>query len=435
MELTFIIIASFLISFVWIYYFKLIDLFEKEKPLFIISTFILGTLSPNVIFFLDDHVLNPLGIANSTNPVLSFLYFTFGIGLVEESVKFLPLLLLLLLFRKVVNEPLDYIKFICISALGFAFGENVFYALMYGHHVLVGRAILTVPAHMFFSSLFIYGLVEYKYYEKSIWHVFKFNIIGVLTHGIYDYLLDFDLAPVGITLNILFFLLIVSAFSRILNNAINTSPFYSPKHVIDQEKVRKHLYFFYIPLIFALLLITSAHDNAETTLPVYLGLLFYKSTILFVLIVRLSRFSIIPGLVKKIPLEFPFYYKPSPDRNDLHLLFGLLTVRGESYNEAAIAALYQEPIKIIPVSSHERHLTKTHEGIIESKMSVKEQSLYILKLYLDKQKVNFKHYILKTKTSGVSHTQQDDPIVSLNVIDKNNKNKLIFLEWVILKKK
>jgi RsiW-degrading membrane proteinase PrsW (M82 family) len=423
------------VSFTWIYYFKLIDLFEKEKTIFIIGAFVLGTLSPYIIFFLDTHVLDPLGISNSDNPVLSFLYFTFGIGLVEESVKFLPVLVLLSLFKRVVNEPLDYIKFICISALGFAFGENVLYALMYGHHVLVGRAILTVPAHMFFSALFIYGLVEYKYYHKSIFHVFKYNIIGVVSHGIYDYLLDFDIAPVGIALNILFFLLIVSAFSRILNNTINTSPFYSPKHVIDQEKVRKHLYLFYVPIILLLLIISSAHDNTETTLPVYTALLLYKSSILFVLIVRLSRFTIIPSLVKKIPLEFPFYYKASPDRNDHHLLFGLLTVRGESYNEAAIASLYQEPIKVIPVSAYERHLSKPHEGIIESKISIREESLYILKLYLDAQKTNFKHYILKTKTSGVSHTNHNDPIVSLNVADKNNNEKLIFLEWVILKKK
>ncbi|MGZ3922060.1 MAG: PrsW family glutamic-type intramembrane protease, partial [Bacteroidia bacterium] len=298
-----------------------------------------------------------------------------------------------------------------------------------------GRAILTVPAHMFFSTLCIYGLVEYKYYGKTIIHVFKYNIIGVMSHGIYDYLLDFEVAAIGVVLNVLFFFLVVSAFSRILNNAINTSPFYTPKKVIDQEKVRKHLTFFYIPIIVLLLFITSTHQNSEIALPVYVGLIFYKSTILFVLIVRLSRFSIIPQLVKKIPLEFPFYYKSTPDRNDLHLLFGLLTVRGESYNEAAIAELYEEPIKILPVSSHGRHLLKSHEGIIESKISVKERPLYILKLYLDESKVNFKHYILKTKTTGVSHTIHNEPIVSLNKIDKHNKNKLVFLEWVILKKK
>ncbi|MGZ3920251.1 MAG: PrsW family glutamic-type intramembrane protease, partial [Bacteroidia bacterium] len=305
MEFGFIIIISFFISFTWIYYFKLIDLFESEKNLYIIITFILGTASPYLIFFLDDYVLHPLGISNSGNPALSFLYFTFGIGLVEESVKFLPLLFLLLVFKKHINEPLDYIKFICISALGFAFGENILYAVMYGHHILVGRAILTVPAHMFFSTLFIYGLVEYKYYGKSIVHVFKYNVIGVMAHGIYDYLLDFEVAAIGVILNVLFFFLVVSAFSRILNNAINTSPFYTPKKVIDQEKVRKHLALFYIPIILLLLLITSAHQNSESTLPVYIGLIFYKSTILFVLIVRLSRFSIIPQLVKKIPLEFP----------------------------------------------------------------------------------------------------------------------------------
>ncbi|MBA3665438.1 MAG: PrsW family intramembrane metalloprotease [Bacteroidetes bacterium] len=435
MEFIFIIIISFFISFTWIYYFKLIDLFETEKKYYIVVTFILGTLSPYIIFFLDDHVLHPLGVSNSGNAFLSFLYYTFGIGLVEEIVKCLPLLFMLAFFKKAINEPLDYIKYICISALGFAFGENILYAVMYGHHILVGRSILTVPAHMFFSTLFIYGVIEYKYYNKHIGHLFKYLLIGILAHGIYDFLLDFDVATIGIILNIIFFLLTVSAFSRILNNAINTSPFYTPKKVIDQEKVRKNLMFFYIPLLAIILYLTTTHKNTETALSVYFGLIFYKFTILFVLIVRLSRFTIVPQLVKKIPFEFPFYYKPTPDRNDLHLLFGLLTVRGESYNEAAIAHLYEEEIKVIPVSSQKKYLHKTHEGIIISKISVKETSLYILKLFLDESKTTFKHYILQAKTAGVSHTIEDDPIVSLNKSDKNDKEKLVFIEWVILKKK
>lgn len=435
MELTFIIIISFFISFTWIYYFNLIDLFEQERKYYILITFILGTLTPYCIFLFDDYIIHPLGIRDSSNPLYSFLYFTFAVGLTEEIVKCLPLIALLFLFKMAINEPLDYVKYICISALGFAFGENILYGVMYGHYVLVGRSILTVPAHMFFSSLFIYGLVLYKYHGKPFSHIFKYILLGVVAHGIYDFLLDFEIAVIGVILNIFFFFLIISAFSTILNNNINTSPFYTPKKVIDQEKIRKHLFAFYIPIIVILLIITTIHKDTETALSVYIPLVLWKSTILFVLIVRLSRFTIVPGLRKKVRFEFPFYYKSIPNRNDFHLLFGLLTVRGESYNEAAIAVLYEEEIKVIPISSTKVYLSKSYMGIIEGKLLVNETSLYLLKLFLDESKTKFRHYVVKSKMSGVSHTENDEPIVSLNSIDEKNNNKLFFQEWVILKKK
>lgn len=435
MELTIIIVISFFISFTWAYYFKIIDLFEQEKKYYIVSTFILGTFTPYLIFILDDYILHPLGVSNSDNPIFSFLYYTLGVGLIEEIIKCIPVLFMVLVFRNAINEPLDYVKYICISALGFAFGENILYAVMYGHHVLVGRSILTVPAHMFFSGVFIYGFVEYKYRGKSFFHVVKFATLGVLAHGVYDFLLDFEIMTLGVVLNVMFFFLTVSAFSTILNNTINMSPYYTPKKIIDQDKVRKHLFIFYVPIIGVLLALTTIHKDTETALSVYIALILYKATILYVLIVRLSRFTIVPGFRKNLRFEFPFYYKSSPNRNDHHLFFGLLTVRGEALNEAAISVLYEEEIKVIPLSSTKSYLEKVHEGIIEHKLSVKETSLYILKLYLDESKTTFKHYILKSKANGVSHTEKNDPIAGLNSIDLNNKNKLIFREWVILKKK
>lgn len=435
MELAAIILISFFISFTWIYYFKLIDLFEQEKKHHIISIFILGTLSPYLIFTLDDYILHPLGVSNSDNAVLSFLYYTLGVGLIEEIIKCIPVIIILIIFKKAINEPLDYIKYICISALGFAFGENILYGVMYGHHVLVGRSILTVPAHMFFSGFFMYGYVQFKYSGKKWTHILGFALLGVIAHGLYDFLLDFEIMAIGVVLNIMFFFLSVSAFITVLNNTVNISPFYTPKKIIDQEKVRKHLFVFYLPIIATILGLTAIHKSTETTLSVYMGLIFYKATTLYVIIVRLSRFTIIPGFQKKLRLEFPFYYKASPNRNDHHLFFGLLTVRGEALNEAAISELFEEEIKVIPLSSTKSYLERTYEGVIERKMSVRETSLFVLKLYLDESKTNFKHYILKSKFKGVSHTEKDEPIAGLHSVSEANKNKLIFKEWVILRKK
>lgn len=429
----FTIITSFFISFAWLFYLRSIDLFEKEKIYHVAATFVLGTLVPFIIYPLHDYVFVPLGVKDSSDPIMSFIYYTFVVGLVEEIIKCIPLIIIIFLFRKAVNEPLDYVKYICVSALGFAFGENIEYAVIYGQYVLVGRSILSVPGHMFFSAIFIYGVIEYKHHGKNILHVFKYILLGALAHGTYDYLLEFEIRFLGVFLNILFFFLIISVFVTILNNNMNFSPFYDPKKAIDQEKVRKNMVHFYVPIIIGVLILTSVYKDAETALSVYITLVFWKSTILYVLIVRLSRFSIFPNVKKKIKLEFPFHYKRQPDRNDFNLFFGLLTVKGETHNEAKLASLYQEEIKVVPLSLKKSYLGKTFNGIIESKIFLKESSVYVLKVYLDETKLNFKHFLVVPKTTGVSHTELDEPIVSINSIETDKRNKLVFHEWVILK--
>jgi RsiW-degrading membrane proteinase PrsW (M82 family) len=435
LELIFIIVISFLISFTWIYYFKMIDLFEREKTLHIVVTFLLGSVIPFIIYPIQDYVYYPLGISDSANPVYSFLFYVFAVGLLEEVIKFIPLFILLYTFKKAVNEPLDYVKYICVSALGFAFGENIEYAISYGQWVLLGRSILAVPGHMFFSTMFVYGYVEYKYHGKSLFAIFKYVMIAALSHGIYDFLLAFEIRFIGIVLNILFFFMVISAFITILNNNLNHSPFYSPKKVIDQEKVRKHLIAFYIPLLIVIMLLTAMYRDAESALSEYLGLMFWKATILYVLIVRLSRFSIVPDLKRKVRFELPFHYKSQTTRDDFNLLFGLLTVKGDSHNEAKLAVLYGEEVRVIPLSPKKSHLSAVFEGIMERKISFEESSFYILKLYLDDSKTNFRHYLLKAKTSGISYTEDNHPIVSLNSLNLENNKELVFHEWVILKKK
>jgi hypothetical protein len=400
-----------------------------------VVTFILGSAIPFLIYPIHEYVYYPLGISDSSDPVYSFLFYVFGVGLLEEVIKFVPLLIILLVFKKAVNEPLDYVKYICISALGFAFGENIEYALHFGQWVLLGRSILAVPGHMFFSTMFIYGYVEYKYHGKSAWAILKYILLSALSHGTYDFLLGFEIRFIGIVLNVLFFFMVISAFITILNNNLNHSPFYTPKRVIDQEKVRRHLIWFYVPLLLAIIFLTAMFRDTESALSEYLGLMFWKATILYVLIVRLSRFSIVPGLKRKVKFELPFHYKSRTTRDDFNLFFGILTVKGDSHNEARLAVLYEEEIKVVPLSSKKSHLNAVYEGIIENKIARDEISFYILKLYLDDSKTNFRHYLLRPKTNGIGHTDENNPIVSLNSLDLQNNKELVFHEWVILKKK
>ena len=342
MSLFVVISVSFLISFIWINYFKNIDLFEKEKLIHVVFTFVLGCIIPFSIFFVHDYIYKPLGISNSNDFVFSFFYNFLGIGLLEEIIKLIPVIITLLVFKKAINEPLDYIKYIGISALGFAFGENIEYAIEYGQNVLLGRAILSVPGHLFFSAIFIYGYVEYVFFNKSYQRIILFMILGALAHGIYDYLLEFELAFLGKILHFIFFMLIISVFITILNNCVNMSPFYSSKKVINQDKVRNYLLRLYLTTLTLILIITAIYQGFAVAIGSYFYLLLVDGTILVLLIVRLSRFNIRPNYYEPIKLEFPFRLANNTNRNDLGIIFGLFVIKGDSYNSFKISALIEE---------------------------------------------------------------------------------------------
>lgn len=436
MELTLIIIISLAISFTWLFYFYKIDVFEREKLKHITLTFILGSIIPFVIYPLHTYVFRPLNIHQGNDVFSSFLFFTIGVGLVEETIKLIPLIIVIYFFRKELNEPLDYVLYICVSALGFAFGENIEYALNYGHHVLIVRSILSVPAHMFFSALFVYGYIEYKYNSKPKSFVVLFLVLGMLAHGIYDFLLELHLPFLSSLLNVIFFFLCVEAFVTIINNCLNNSPFHTPKKVIDQVLIRKILVNFYVPIIILTLIVTVVFEDAATALGSYMFLMFWQVSILLVIIVRLSRLSIMPKQWNPIRVSFPFHYKNQNNSDDFMFLFGILTIKGEGYNNAKISSFYQEEIKVVPLSKKQSYLNKVHIGIIEKKLFQNETVFYLLKIYLDETKNpnNVRHFLLKAKTKGITHTEEDNPIVSLNTIDKTGETKLVFKEWVILKK-
>ncbi|MES2514575.1 MAG: PrsW family intramembrane metalloprotease [Bacteroidota bacterium] len=435
MSIICIVIISFFISLTWLHYFKKIDLFEQEKIVHIVVTFVLGSVFPFSIYLIHYFIYEALGISESDNPVYNFVFYTFGVGLLEEIIKFIPVLIIIYIFKKAINEPLDYVKYICVSALGFAFGENIQYALNYGSHVLLARSILSVPGHMFFSAIFIYGIIEFRYDKKSTAVILKYILLASLAHGIYDFLLDFHIPFLSSLLHILFFMVLISVFVNILNNCLNMSPFYSPKMSVDQEVVRKYLVGFYMILIPVILIVAAIDEGIEVALGSYLWLMFWQSSILFILIIRLSRFSIIANHKNKIRIKLPFYFNPQPNRTDFLFFFGFFTIRGESYNSHQITRLFNEDIRVIPLSLKRSYLNKVFEGFIEKKVHEDNTVYFLVKIYMDSTKQVHKHFVLIPKTNGITHNADGNPIVGLNAINHDKLPRLEFLEWVVLKKK
>lgn len=90
------------------------------------------------------------------------------------------------------NELMDGITYTVIASMGFAMFENAMYTVQFGTQTGLLRAFTAVPAHALFSGLmgFYVGYAKAAknpHDEKKLFR--KALFIGVLFHGLYDFLL------------------------------------------------------------------------------------------------------------------------------------------------------------------------------------------------------------------------------------------------------
>jgi RsiW-degrading membrane proteinase PrsW (M82 family) len=163
------LMISVLITGIWLYYIVQVDLFQKEKIHFTLLCLFLGIAS---ILFLSYPVHNfvqwAFQIKHSDTGLYQLVFQQIlGVGLVEEFVKLVPVFILLH-FTKQVDEPIDYIYYACVSALGFAFIENIVYFQNSNSFTFIIRGFVSTLGHMMFSSVAIYGWILYKHkYQKN----------------------------------------------------------------------------------------------------------------------------------------------------------------------------------------------------------------------------------------------------------------------------
>ncbi len=448
--LTLATLFSLSIAGIWINYLRKIDLFENEYKWHIVLVFILGATFPFLIEVLHNFVYKPLQIHQSGNLLYDSAFFVFGVGLPEELLKFLPAFILIKFTNKAGNEPLDYVLFACVSALGFAFHENILYVRDYGLGVLTSRSILSVPAHMFFSAMFMYGIVLSRFHNTRLGklNIPLFILLAIVSHGFYDFWLSVELANIGVLITILYFLLTISVFITILNNCMNNSPFYTPKKIINSEKIALGLSLQYLIVLVAIILAVCFIQDYLTGMAIALYLVVFRVAILGILIIRLSRFKIVPGKWNKIKPELPFsiiIVTPAASYQGGSIRRGSLLrikVKGESFNETYLNAFLEEHFELLPVSAKKTYIGQKRVAFMEKKLFLKnDETFYLLKVILEINPEKSVYYLLKAKTSGSSRTPQGYPIAALlkikdphKILDENSDlNDFPFLEWVILK--
>jgi RsiW-degrading membrane proteinase PrsW (M82 family)/ribosomal protein S18 acetylase RimI-like enzyme len=161
------------------------DRYNREPALTLVMSFIWGVLTtvPAMILELSVKDLNDETI---TGVLISSF---FGIALVEEFCKFLPLRYYSF-SRKSFDEPLDGIIHSVMIAMGFATLENIGYVLLAGENGLqtgMLRMFTSVPAHATFATIMGYyaGKAKFDYINRK-GLLLKGLLLASFFHGAYD---------------------------------------------------------------------------------------------------------------------------------------------------------------------------------------------------------------------------------------------------------
>lgn len=425
-------------------------MFETEKLVLVISTFILGGASVLITIGINKFILSHFYFELNGNFINDLLYTTFKIGAVEELSKLTPFLIIYFFFRKELDEPIDYIVFICASALGFSAVENVMYFNTYGSNIILDRSIMSSVGHMFDSSIIAYGIMRYRFHPKhksKLWQVFLFFILGSLAHGLYNFWLMHSgfLFPWGFLLVFVYFFFTISVFAEIINNSINNSPYFTYKKVIDNKVVAIQLYLYYGIVFIAQFIFMGIEFDFSYALSAVFITIITSGFVAFVSVVRLTRFKLIKGHWANIKLEFPFFIKFTDGSNFSgasvsHVVRPVLRVRGHAYNEIFLNKYYQEYFRLKPLNPRYSYLKKTRKAYIKEKFYYNnDQILYLVKLFYGDNNEKETEIIITPKIKGKLLTTKYKAIVGIYVykgkgefdITNVDKKTLGFQEWAV----
>lgn len=300
------LIAAFLITLTYLIFLRAIDIYKREKWINVYFVFLLGVVMSFGSDYLSTYIQFNLHYEPSGEKLHDFGYAVFATGAVEEIIKIIPLIILLT-FTKIAKEPYDYIVYASVSALGFAFMENLLYFNTDSINIIHGRALISVIGHMFYSSVIAYGLILAKY-RRNMHPVFAFicfYALASVSHGLYNWLLQFGYSY----LFVLYYLVILKIWVAFINNSLNNSTFFDYNIKIPARKIQ---YFLVMSLcgILAFEYISLGYIyGPETANNSFLNTSSTGSIIIFFLSTRLSRFDLVKKHWKIIDFRInPFLF-------------------------------------------------------------------------------------------------------------------------------
>lgn len=302
----FVMIIAFIVSFIWMYYLRLMDHYNREKWIHVLLVFLLGGLFTHFCLPIYDFFHHDFGFYLDGSPLNDFLYCTLVIGGGEELVKMVPWVIFGLLSRK-LKEPFDYILYASAAALGFAFIENFTYLEDFRN--ISSRAIITSVSHMFDATIIAYAfiIVRFRMKGEGIFKKAAVVVIGyllaMLAHGFYDFWLISPSVSGWYFLTLIFFVLSLHVWFLFKQNAMNHSPFFRGNERFNLRLQKDALYIAVIGVVMLQYIILGFELGANYVNSFFHREMGYAGVFLFYMTSQLNKFKVARGVWHKLSFK------------------------------------------------------------------------------------------------------------------------------------
>jgi protease PrsW len=298
--------------FIWYFFLRRLDIFEPEKHRYLIYTFFGGVISSFFAIMLYDYSEILFNIRINGELFNDLYYCIFIIGFFEEFVKLVPFLLVIYLSRE-ANESIDFIIYASVSALGFAFCENLLYFSQGKIYVMEGRILISSLIHMICTSIVAYGIILARY--KKIGNVFIntiiFFIAACILHGLYDYwIICAALPKAACFLTMFITIFAIKLYRWMIVNSLNQSEFYNNWDLNKLVSLREYLGMALISVVIFQFLAISWKFGPDLAMFRFFRTFIFVSILVYFLSFYLSRYEL------KQYKWMPFSNRKMPPGND-----------------------------------------------------------------------------------------------------------------------
>jgi RsiW-degrading membrane proteinase PrsW (M82 family) len=448
------IFAALMLTFIWAAYLRKVNIFGKIKWIQILFPLIIGGGTTAAVIFTDlPDISKYFSVQNIV--LQKFIFYVYNVALLEEFFKFsgffLVVITLLLMAhiskpRSLIEEP-KIIIYAALVALGFATVENFIYFYKHGVSLVYMRGMMSTVSHIITTSI-IAGFLAVGY-RKSVGRSILYTFIGLLiattVHGMYNFLISLG-SNFFFIVTLVMFSIEIEVWSRIMNNFLNFSMRINLKKSLDRNTLQKFLLMAFM-LAGAIQLIGLVYEEGwQKGILSHLNLLAQELIITVILIVRITRFKIIPRYWQTVwpalPIairrgKFQRSFIPTSPRF-------FLKIKGDEFNEYPFTSRIDQEVKLGSIPNKDVDFEmELNIKMLEKKFIGPKRDLYYLCEILDFHTIhpqfNSRYVLVRPKTYG-KRFYNHIPIVGLiamkGFVDLNNisPKDCKFIQWVIMKK-
>ena len=411
--LVFAILAAVCGAMLWIGYFRRIDVLEHERIIDIMIAFIIGFLTPTLALWIY-YGLEVVGFNFNGELVNDLAYSVFGVGITEEFSKLIGVFIAFKILKKRINEPIDYLVFAGIIALGFSVRENFIYYNNYGAQIATGRTLISCLVHIINTSICVYGLYRSKLFNKG--NTYINSVIGIsvaiASHGLFDFFL---VQPfLGIYTSLLatvVYLIGINFWLQMINNCINFSPFFNYQKISSITKLYKTIFTWYTIIVVLVFTFDYYYHDISFAIKALIASLIQEGVVLVIVALRASRLKINKRKYFPVKIQMPIHYTTNDDED--FSVFGIaFKIRGENEKEFQFIQYMGKDIMICPINKKVSKLQTNKRARLLKKYFLKNDVVtYLVEIYNEDAPSDI--YLLKPKTRSITMINGKYPIASL----------------------